>query len=900
MNSDFEDLKLDRVTRRFAGAGGAAFNALSELTMTIKRGEFIALLGPSGCGKSTALNCIAGLLPLSDGTIMLDDTRIDTLPPEQRGFGMVFQNYALFPHMTVEKNVGFGLRMRGVAGGRNGDARRQGAEDGAAHRPGAQAARAAVRRPAAARRHRPRDRHRAAADPDGRAAVESRCEAAHRDPRRDPAHPHRARPRDDLRHARPGRGAVARRPHRRHEGRRRPADRLARGGLSAAGQPARRALHGLPQRARARRRRARRAIASRCPAPTSASPARRSCRSPADAAASRFARRRRCSPTPARRQRDRRRSRPTSNTAAAIRWSTSARRRERCSTSAPRARRASATPCTCRFRSTARSSIRCNSHGDRRRAARARALRPKPAAGRAGGRCSCCCSSSIRSSTGCGCRSRPRRAARWPTTRTSSPPTTCGRRSGRRCKLALPATLINVGLALPIAFKMRVKTPYQRFVTTILVVPITLGTVLIAEGMLIYFGPKGWLAQFLQFFHLYDGAIRLTHNYTGVLISLVVSGFPFAFLLILSYITGIDPGLARAAATLGADPKAQFRHIYLPLLAPGLAMCFCLAFVQAFSVFPSAVLLGSPAGPTRVISIAAYEAAFEVYDYSLASAIAMIMGAVQLVIVVAVLGLRNLFYRGPVVGGKGIAIGQVPRPGVARPAARADDAVRRQHRPHDRRGRDELVRAALARHLASRGLDHDVVHRRVEGIPAGLGALGDRRGRARRRAAVAADRRAGGVHARAAQFPGQARADAPVPAAADGAADHVRHPARDRALQGPARRHDLRRDPRQPDSGGAVRDPGHDAVHRADRSRTSNRRRACSAPAPGASSGTCWCRCSPPASSPRRCSCWCARSRCSSSRSSRPAPIRRRSSSRSTTPYSRPACARRSRSTRWR
>ena len=220
-------------------------------------------------------------------------------------------------------------------------------------------------------------------------------------------------------------------------------------------------------------------------------------------------------------------------------------------------------------------------------------------------------------------------------------------------RLALPATLINVGVALPIAFKMRVKTRYQRFVTTILVVPITLGTVLIAEGMLTYFGPRGWLSQFLQFFHLYEGPIRLTHNYWGVLISLVISGFPFAFLLILSYVTGIDPGLARAAATLGADRRAQFRHIYLPLLAPGLAMCFCLAFVQAFSVFPSAVLLGSPAGPTRVISIAAYEAAFEIYDYSLASAIAMIMGFVQLVVVVAALGLRNLFYRGPVTGGKG-------------------------------------------------------------------------------------------------------------------------------------------------------------------------------------------------------------------------------------------------------
>jgi putative spermidine/putrescine transport system permease protein len=220
-------------------------------------------------------------------------------------------------------------------------------------------------------------------------------------------------------------------------------------------------------------------------------------------------------------------------------------------------------------------------------------------------------------------------------------------------KLALPATLINVGFALPIAYKMRAKSRYQRWVTTILVVPITLGTVLIAEGMLIYFGPKGWLSQFLQFFHLYDSPIRLTHNYWGVLISLVISGFPFAFLLILSYITGIDPVLARAAATLGAGPKSQFRHIYLPLLAPGLAMCFCLAFVQAFSVFPSAILLGSPAGPTRVISIAAYEAAFEQYDYALASAIAMIMGFVQLVIVAAVLALRNVFYRGPVTGGKG-------------------------------------------------------------------------------------------------------------------------------------------------------------------------------------------------------------------------------------------------------
>ena len=114
MNNNFNELRLDRVTRRFAGAGGSVFNALDELTITIRRGEFIALLGPSGCGKSTALNCIAGLLPLSGGTIYLDETRIDTLPPERRGFGMVFQNYALFPHMTVARNVGFGLKMRGM------------------------------------------------------------------------------------------------------------------------------------------------------------------------------------------------------------------------------------------------------------------------------------------------------------------------------------------------------------------------------------------------------------------------------------------------------------------------------------------------------------------------------------------------------------------------------------------------------------------------------------------------------------------------------------------------------------------------------------------------------------------------------------------------------------------
>jgi putative spermidine/putrescine transport system ATP-binding protein len=116
LKHDFSELRLDAVTRRFAHGHGREVAALDGLTLTIRRGEFVALLGPSGCGKSTALNCIAGLLALSAGSIWLDELRIDTLPPEARGFGMVFQNYALFPHMSVRKNVGFGLRMRGVAG----------------------------------------------------------------------------------------------------------------------------------------------------------------------------------------------------------------------------------------------------------------------------------------------------------------------------------------------------------------------------------------------------------------------------------------------------------------------------------------------------------------------------------------------------------------------------------------------------------------------------------------------------------------------------------------------------------------------------------------------------------------------------------------------------------------
>lgn len=109
LKEDFSTLRLEGLARSFGGQ-----TALNGLDLTIKQGEFIALLGPSGCGKSTALNCIAGLLPLTGGRILLDDQQVDQLPPEKRGFGMVFQNYALFPHLSVSKNIAFGLQMRKV------------------------------------------------------------------------------------------------------------------------------------------------------------------------------------------------------------------------------------------------------------------------------------------------------------------------------------------------------------------------------------------------------------------------------------------------------------------------------------------------------------------------------------------------------------------------------------------------------------------------------------------------------------------------------------------------------------------------------------------------------------------------------------------------------------------
>jgi putative spermidine/putrescine transport system permease protein len=219
-------------------------------------------------------------------------------------------------------------------------------------------------------------------------------------------------------------------------------------------------------------------------------------------------------------------------------------------------------------------------------------------------------------------------------------------------KIAVPAALFNLLASIPIAYTMRTWRRGRRTLTALLVIPITLGTVLTAEGLLAYAGPKGWLNRSLQALHLTSQPLPLLHNYWGVFLSLIITGFPFAFLLMSSYLSGIDPALERAAATMGAGWWQRFWYITFPLLAPGAAITFCLTFVLAFSVFPSAQLVGDPEGKTHVISIAAYHAAIEQYNYSMGSAIAMIMAAVMLLIIGAVLLLRSRLYKGA-SGGKG-------------------------------------------------------------------------------------------------------------------------------------------------------------------------------------------------------------------------------------------------------
>ena len=102
-------VKLCDLTKKFGN-----FTAVDNFNVTLEDGELISLLGPSGCGKSTILNMLAGILPVSGGKIMFDDDDVTNLPPEERGIGLVFQNYALYPHMSVLKNICFPMEIQKV------------------------------------------------------------------------------------------------------------------------------------------------------------------------------------------------------------------------------------------------------------------------------------------------------------------------------------------------------------------------------------------------------------------------------------------------------------------------------------------------------------------------------------------------------------------------------------------------------------------------------------------------------------------------------------------------------------------------------------------------------------------------------------------------------------------
>ncbi|HEX2175233.1 MAG TPA: ATP-binding cassette domain-containing protein, partial [Nocardioidaceae bacterium] len=104
-------VRFERASRVYAGS---TTPAVDSLDLSIEDGEFMVLVGPSGCGKSTSLRMLAGLEEVTSGSIHIGDRDVSHLPPKDRDIAMVFQNYALYPHMTVGENMGFALRMAGV------------------------------------------------------------------------------------------------------------------------------------------------------------------------------------------------------------------------------------------------------------------------------------------------------------------------------------------------------------------------------------------------------------------------------------------------------------------------------------------------------------------------------------------------------------------------------------------------------------------------------------------------------------------------------------------------------------------------------------------------------------------------------------------------------------------
>ncbi len=220
--------------------------------------------------------------------------------------------------------------------------------------------------------------------------------------------------------------------------------------------------------------------------------------------------------------------------------------------------------------------------------------------------------------------------------------------------VALPVTLFTIVVCVPLAYFMRHGIKFERLITILLILPMTLGTVMVAQAMERYFGPVGWFNQILMSLHIIASPLNLLHNWLGVEIGLFILGFPFVFLLLVGYMSAISPDLERASRMLGATSWQTFWRVTIPLSLPGILVAFCLNFVANFGVFPTAELVGDPSGSTRVLSVAAYDA-FSNNNWPQATAIALIMGLLELLVVALILWLRNRIARGSVIGGgKGV------------------------------------------------------------------------------------------------------------------------------------------------------------------------------------------------------------------------------------------------------
>ena len=234
-------LSLEQLTKVFANG----VEAVRQLDLFVDDGEFVVLVGPSGCGKTTALRMVAGLEDVTAGTIRLNGKVVNDLSAKERDVAMVFQNYALYPHMNVIENIAFSLRVRGVSKQERERKARETADDPRALGGGAPEARPALGRSAPARRHGAGAHPRAGRVPHGRAALEPRRQPARPDAQRGAAHPAAARRGDALRHPRPDRGDDDGRPGRGPPRRRAPAARRPAGPVRAAREPLRRLVHRL-------------------------------------------------------------------------------------------------------------------------------------------------------------------------------------------------------------------------------------------------------------------------------------------------------------------------------------------------------------------------------------------------------------------------------------------------------------------------------------------------------------------------------------------------------------------------------------------------------------------------------------------------------------------------------